>query len=239
MFRYGHFSIRFQCSICAGLDGLRFDSIYNVTTCCNSLACACCVQSNIARPNTLTCILCSNETSIYKEKKFGDPLNAEKWNRNSYDFERFHRSLFYEGWDLLIPFTATKKFGSWREVRKIISWVNHPKYKECREKYNEFVNDFYRKQIFFYLLHSKNAEFLQSSAALVSTFFQSRPSMPNFFDVQKCYLNLVFRKRFLKQNQIGFIILISKRLSVWNISSVGKSLCSKRIFHRTVLSNKI
>ena len=235
-----------QCAICTGVSRVSiapvnhpwFDPRYNVTTCCNSLACACCVQSNIARPGTLTCMLCSRKTSIHQERKIGPPPNAERWNRESCAFMRFHGSLFYEGWDLLIPFTATKEFGNWREVMKIISWIKHPKYKEFREKYIECVHDFYRKQNLFYLLHSKNAEILQSSAALVPTFFRSRPSMLDFFDTQKCYLNLVFRKCFLNQNQIGFVILISKRLSVWNISSAGDSLCSKMIFCRTFLSKK-
>lgn len=236
----------FQCAFCANVYRIStanvnhywFDPIYYVTSCCKILACDCCFKSDIARPGTLTCMLCSRKTVVHQEKKIGPPPNAEKWNRNCCAYARFYGSLFYEGWDLLIPFTATKKFGNWHEVMKIISWIQHPKYNEYREKYIEFVHDFYRKQKIFYLLHSKNAGILQSSAALVPTFFRSRPSMLDFFDTQKCYLNLVFRKRFLKQNQIGFIILISKRLSVLNMTPADKSLCSKRIFCRTFLSKK-
>lgn len=218
--------LEFQCSLCARVNRIStahrnspsYVLRYFVTSCCGILVCNVCVQSNIARPDTFKCMLCSTDAWIVERRKDGE--NADRWNRDNCALSTFHSSLLYQGLILLIPFTAKKQFGTWREVAKIVfrsrSRFVHPDYKKCIEKYNDFVNNFYAKQQLFYLFHSSYLRKMQHSA-FIRKFVPS--SMPEFFDTQKCYLRLVSRKLFLKQNPFGFVILVIKRLSLRNLFS--------------------
>jgi hypothetical protein len=190
-------------------------------------------------------MICKVQTGICQKRKQGSKEN-EDWSRDLSAFVRYHNSLIREGWELLIPFTAKKEFGNWRQISRIISCTRDPQYKRCREEYIKFVSDFYCRQKLFYLQHFLKCGKITAFLPFVPTFFPNPEAARIFFDIQKCYVNLVFRKHFLNQNQIGFVILIIKRLSLWNISSVnmlsGDPFCSKIstkrifnwIFRRTV-----
>jgi hypothetical protein len=227
--------LRFQCSLCFGVHQVNtaprtnvlYQRRYFTTSCCCSLVCNICTQSNIDRPNTFKCMICSIQTSICEKIKDGGHENANRWNRDSWDFNAYHSSLLDGGLILLIPFTAKKQLGTWREVGKIffrngvfVLYDSH--YKKCIEKYNDFVNDFYVKQHLFYLFRSSNLLRKLKRSAFIRTFVPS--PMLEFFDTQKCYLSLVSRKLFLKQNQFGFVILIIERLSVLNLFSFNRIL---------------
>jgi hypothetical protein len=202
-------------------------------------------------------MICTEKTGICQKSKRGHE-NNNVWCRDQSAFSRYHDPLMHKGWQLLIPFTANKASGEWRQISRIVSCScsDDPDYKKCRGKYNEFVSDFYGRHKLFYLLHFKKCGKIPASLPFVPTFFPNPEAARIFFDIQKCYVNLVFRKHFLNQNQIGFVIFIIKRLSVRNISSVnmmygghvlsGEALCSKIsterifnwIFRRTVLYKK-
>ena len=231
------YSMRFQCPLCCKVDRLStaprgcpwYNPQYFVTNCCNSLACDCCVKSNIARHDTFfKCMICSRETSICEKFKDGGHDSSNRWNRDSCAFSNYHGSLMYGGLILLIPFTAKKQFGTWRELAKIVfrspsCRFVHPDYEKCIQAYSIFEKNFNAKQNLFYLFRSSRLLRKLKHSALICRTFDSSP-MLEFFDTQKCYLSLVSRKLFLKQNQLGFVILIIERLSVLNFFSVNKIL---------------
>ena len=211
----------FQCSSCSRVDDLfvhRDLPCYPRTACCGARICNDCDRSK-ASSGTLTCMLCSIETTIRRISKI-DRMDAAICAMDQCANGRYHGSLLYGGYRLLIPFTATKKFGSWREISKIVGWAGNPNFQNFFESYIKYANNFCDKQLLFYLLSSSCVKKLQHSA-FVRPFVPSR-TMLDFFDIQKWYLNVVSRKLFLKQNQFGFIILVIERLSVLNLSSVNR-----------------
>jgi hypothetical protein len=200
--------IYYYCAFCgkneSGLSYFKFDPNYHTSSCCSSLICDVCVNSRCKQK----CMACSTTAAHICVSSKNGYRYSSGWMDLYEKHKNFHVSIFHGTFRYLIPFTGTRVLGEWDQVAKILGNKN-PDFSRFRDKYNQFVHDFFSAQLLFYSLRSEPMRRL----------IGLRPKTPNmlrFFSIvdDMAKFSQFSRKKVLHRNQNGFIFMLLRRLQI-------------------------
>lgn len=194
----GSMSSLFYCAICCkkkvDLQYTKFKRDYEVTCCCGSLVCEECSE----KEGPQKCCICSKMSKIGLQDKSWLHLDGMEWKRRYASYEAW--AEMWRRMPFLGPFTSRMQRGSWLRLLKLHEERGEDQKKRLLAEYVEFEKNFFRWKVLFYTFRS-----------IRCLPFDRTQQMLDFFDMEKCAIQHVLRRKFiLRRFTIGFMKQLSR-----------------------------